>query len=723
MAAFVAARATPDAAAARQARQVRLAGRLAGLALLLLLLALAQWRSWHGTRLDSLTVDEGWHIVAGVEYAREGDFRLNPEHPPLTKRWVGAWMPDSFRLRPKAPLSGKGAERDFVEETFYLDNDFRAAQRAAHASVRALNGLLLLAVGLLLWHALGLAWAAGALAFIALEPTVGAHLPLVMTDLSVALALVAAALCAGLWLWRPSWRWAAALGLAMGLALGAKHSALPGVAALGALCTLAAILRAVRTRRDRGGGSPTTPAWRVLARGATQLALAAALALATLWALYDFRFHAGADGRDDFNRPMADKVADLRVDHWRAALAFADAHRLAPRAYLWGLADTVRAGVEGRGQNLNFLWGTMHEGRAPWFTVPSFIVAKVPLPLLGLVLLGGLAAASVLRARDGDDAVLARRRAAMLAVGVLAFGHLLALSQSQGTYAGVRHALPVVLAMSVLAAAVFAARTGRARRAFIGAGLAGLVATLGLTIRETRLWEYHNELAGGSADAWRAFGNEGLDLGQRAFELADFNARVMAPSGLPVYSAYWFGEEQGRALGLRYTRRVASLDDTNIAGIYEGWFIVPMNMHLPMPQADYDPAEYFAGLERVARLGFVEVWRGRQVVPKSRAFALGERIVEYVHDHGGDDWEKVATRAREVLDVLPHAFPMAIERGNALLRLGRRAEAIAAYRQPIAADTGLLDALTREQLERRIAELERGEALAGLRPLPNPWLE
>ena len=103
--------------------------------LLLVLVALAQWRSWHGTQLDSLTVDEAWHIVAGVEYAREGDFRLNPEHPPLTKRWVGAWMPDSFRLRPKAPLSGKGAERDFVEETLYDDNDFRAAQRSAHAAM------------------------------------------------------------------------------------------------------------------------------------------------------------------------------------------------------------------------------------------------------------------------------------------------------------------------------------------------------------------------------------------------------------------------------------------------------------------------------------------------------------------------------------------------------------------------------------------------------------
>jgi hypothetical protein len=723
MAAVAAARANPDAAAALPAAlRGRLAARLAGLALLLALVALAQWRSWHGTRLDSLTVDEAWHIVAGVEYAREGDFRLNPEHPPLTKRWVGAFMPDAFQLRPKGPLSGKGAERDFVEETFYLDNDFRAAQARAHLAMRALNGLLLLGVGLLLWHALGLGWAAGALAFIALEPTVGAHLPLVMTDLPVALALTMAALCAGLWLWRPSWRWAAGLGLAMGLALGAKHSALPGVAVLGALCTVVAVARALRPRRrDAAVDAAGASVIRALVRSALQLALATALAVATLWAHYDFRFHAGPDGRDDFNRPMADKIADLRVDHWREAIAFADAHRLAPRAWLWGLADTVRAGVEGRGQNLNLLWGTMHEGSAPWSTFPSYIAAKLPLALLAMALLGGVALA--LR-RDGgmpDDA--ARRRAAGLALGVLALGHLLALAQSQGTYAGVRHALPVVVVLGVLAAAVFAVSAGRMRRAIAVAGFACLAAALAMTIREPRLWEYHNELARGSADAWRLFGNEGLDLGQRAFELADFNARVMAPSGLPVYSGYWFGEEQARALGLAYTRRVDSLDDTNVEGIYEGWFIVPMDRHVPMPQWNHDPAAYFAGLERVARLGYVEIWRGRQVVPQSRAFALSELLVEYVHKEGGGDWEKVAARSREVLAVLPHRFPDAIELGSALLRLGRREDAIAAYRQPFAADRGALDALTRQQLEQRIAELERGDDLATLRPLPNPWTE
>jgi hypothetical protein len=81
----------------------------------------------------------------------------------------------------------------------------------------------------------------------------------------------------------------------------------------------------------------------------------------------------------------------------------------------------------------------------------------------------------------------------------------------------------------------------------------------------------------------------------------------------------------------------------------------------------------------------------------------------------------VAARSREVLAVLPKRFPDAIELGNALLRLGRGEEALAAYRQPLAYD--VMDPLTRQLLERRIAELERGTAVENLKPLVNPWRE
>src|SRR5690606_38626653 len=105
-----------------------------------------------------------------------------------------------------------------------------------------LHGLLLFALGLLLWRALGLPWAAGTLLLLALDPTVAAHLPVVMTDLSLALSLgiaaVASALLASTW----QWRWALAAGAGIGLALLAKHSALAGLAGLALLMLVAVLL-------------------------------------------------------------------------------------------------------------------------------------------------------------------------------------------------------------------------------------------------------------------------------------------------------------------------------------------------------------------------------------------------------------------------------------------------------------------------------------------------
>ena len=48
-------------------------------------------RSWWGTKLDSLANDEPFHIISAAYYIKTGDFRLNPEHPPLSKLWVGLW--------------------------------------------------------------------------------------------------------------------------------------------------------------------------------------------------------------------------------------------------------------------------------------------------------------------------------------------------------------------------------------------------------------------------------------------------------------------------------------------------------------------------------------------------------------------------------------------------------------------------------------------------------
>src|SRR5919106_1585546 len=55
---------------------------IAGVSLLLVLFVTL---SLSATLEKSPTADEGFHLVAGYSYLKWKDFRINPEHPPLTK--------------------------------------------------------------------------------------------------------------------------------------------------------------------------------------------------------------------------------------------------------------------------------------------------------------------------------------------------------------------------------------------------------------------------------------------------------------------------------------------------------------------------------------------------------------------------------------------------------------------------------------------------------------
>jgi hypothetical protein len=108
-------------------------------AVLLLLVARATVRSAIATRLDGFTIDE-----ACVSYVSDADFRINPEHPPLVKLWVGSFMSATgFHLSSIRPFADKADERDFTEQDVYFDNDFNSVQRRARIAMWTLNGLLL----------------------------------------------------------------------------------------------------------------------------------------------------------------------------------------------------------------------------------------------------------------------------------------------------------------------------------------------------------------------------------------------------------------------------------------------------------------------------------------------------------------------------------------------------------------------------------------------------
>jgi dolichyl-phosphate-mannose--protein O-mannosyl transferase len=246
---------------------------------LLVLVGGAIVRSAISTRLDGFTLDEPYHIATGVSYVRYADFRINPEHPPLVKLRVGAFVSvTGFHLSPIRVFADKTDERDFTEKDVYLNNDFHSVQRRSRIAMWALNGLLLVFLVFAVRRAFGSGVALGTMLFLAIDPTVAAHLPVVMTDLPVSLLSATAVIFAirGFQGWQ--WKDLAACAVALGLALATKHSApIVFLFVLASGTVLALVLPLSQSENSR------LPRF-------VKLAAVTLGALIILWSFYFFRF-------------------------------------------------------------------------------------------------------------------------------------------------------------------------------------------------------------------------------------------------------------------------------------------------------------------------------------------------------------------------------------------------------------------------------------------------
>jgi tetratricopeptide (TPR) repeat protein len=663
--------------------------------LLVGLLLAGMARSWFTTRLDSFTIDEAWHAAAGASYASTGDYRLNPEHPPLVKLWVGvALIEDGFRLPAFRPLPDKEGERAFINEAIYLMNDPDVVQRRVRVAMLGLHALLLLGVALSLERVMGGVFSLAAMALLLLDPTVAAHLPVVLTDLPVALLSVIVFVQAAVAL--RSWRATdlALLSLSLGVTLSAKHSGL--VTALG--LALVALMFAVLPGRGARPG--------VLRRLASVGAVFAG-AYVVLWAFYGFRFLEGGGGEPSallFNRSMADKIADLSSGTHRAFLQLAVDGHLLPRAYLWGLADILRAGLEGRQESL-YIFGKVFEGMTPWYVFPSVLLFKLP---LGVSALGAIAAVLLARRRVPEP----WRLPLALLLGWGGF-FLVFLVRGNSGYAGIRHALPVIPVVVVFAAGAVVLALDASSRLFQGAVALLSLAAIVSARPALRPWEYYNELAGGSVGAWRHFADDGLDNSQRTRELAAYYDQHLRGTAEPVYDFYGVFGEESQARRLTFS---AIEDDASDSDVLQGTVFLGARELAERPSYDYD---VFRAAEPAARFGNLLVYQGQFRIPWLRA-ARRWSLISVAQSEAAPDQELIARLLEEVVALYPQDIRASFELGNLMLERGAREQALAAYRR--ARDNAPEGNNIVGMLSDQIDALARGES-AAIAPLRNPWLE
>ncbi len=664
--------------------------------LVVILIGLGIFRSAIATRLDSFTMDEAYHIAAGVSYFRYGDFRVNPEQPPLVKLWVGSIVSSTgFQMNPLRKFSDKPDERVFTEGSVFHGNDPDSVQRRARIAMYTLNGLLLAILAIVLKRVFDYRVALGALIFLVIDPTVAAHLPVVMTDLPVALlsaiAVAFAARAFSRWIWTDL----AVCSLFLGLALATKHSApvvLLSVLAIGAVLAVFQPSNQPKDSRLRRFGKLT-----VVLSGA----------LAVLWSFYFFRYAESRTCEEQFNRPLASKIAEVGTPGYHLMLAVMASTHIVPRAYLWGFADTIHAGMEGRSYP-QLAFGRVYFRKAPVYFFPGILLVKLP---IGLTLLSLLGLILFLAKRLPEEWNLS----AGITLGGMIF-FLLVLANG-ATYAGVRHALPVLVLLSIfsgIAAAILASQDSRAPKVIVS--LAFVMAAIS-TLPVMRPWEYFNEFVGGPKNAYKYFYDEGTDLGQRTKEIVRYYRQEVQPRSELADVYYSCSNEELKGRGVDYLGRDMKRDLERMRNPERAGTIFASAWALN--RKGYWDYEALINAKPSFRFGNLFIFKGTFLLPGLAASSLYDSGIDILYSDKPDEQE--AERLfRLSMGLDPTAFFVHIEIGNLCLKRGDRGEALKEY--SAALQYAPQDMLIREPIEEQIKHLQTGTDKE-VSPLRDPYME
>ena len=462
-------------------------------------------------RLDSATMDEPFHALAGCEYALSGTYWANLEHPPLAKLLAGASAGLSGARPPRLPrpFSFGTAEspQPFLYRNAIPPERLLAAARRPFPLLHV--AVVLLAAGVA-WRAAGPLSGIGAALLLAFEPTLVAHAGFLHTDVAAALGFLATVAAAHAALRRPSWlRWAGT-GLLLGLSLAAKFTAV----FLGPVL-LVLVLAWGLLRRRATGRLPLAPLG--------GLAVAAAVGVAVLLAVY-------AISMRDMDAAEAERSARLFL---RSRLAPADTvERVAALSRLFPPAGHYAAGLAGiaeqnrRGGGVNVFRGQVSVDGFPAYFPVAFLVKSSLGFLLALLAAAGLVLARRVRSGFGALVVLLPPAVVFLA------------SLSSSYNIGVRHVLPAVpfLAVGAAVALVRGLPPRPAAGVLLALGLLQAGETVAVHPHEV---SFFNLAAGGPSRGHLWLNDSNLDWGQDLDRLALELARRGESQGVTV--AYFGG--------------------------------------------------------------------------------------------------------------------------------------------------------------------------------------
>ena len=450
----------------------------------------------------SPTVDEPIHLFAGYSYLKWGDFRANPEHPPLAKLWAALPLL-AFDLKdPRQSSAYWNLIPQYSPDAMYTVADAgemlfvrnKAETVFFYAKLQMVFLGVLLGLFVYRWskELFGFQAAVASLCIYCFDPNILAHSQFVHTDI----AFTAMFFIGTYFFWRAldklSWPNLVFSSLFFGFAAITKYAYL-AVFVVWSVLGIARLFSPQPQQCVLGLPRQVSSRWGKAALLAGVLLSCLVTAYFLIWFAYGFRFQAIAT--EGHYLPMAQQLPEN--PYLRGLIVFITQHHLFPEAWIYG-----QLYVFNNLQRDAYLMGS-YSDHGFWLYYPVAFVVKTPLPTL-LLLIGtiGLWIAKKKSQRSG----------LFLLIPVVVYFSLGVWSRIN---IGLRHILPIYPFLFVLLGATAAELWSSGSRVKRGALMALSIWYIwSAIVTYPHYLAFFNEMAGGPENGHKWLLDSNLDWGQ-----------------------------------------------------------------------------------------------------------------------------------------------------------------------------------------------------------------
>ena len=485
---------------------------------------------------QSPTIDEPVHLLGGYSYLKWGDFRVNPEHPPLVKMWAALpllWM-DVHDPRPANALWKQilgtepgGPVYPFARDMFFARND--AARLFFYAKLQIIILSIVLGIFVYLWSCelFGIKAAIVSLFLYGLDPNILAHSAIIHTDLPFAVWFFIGTYFFCRALTELTWVNLLLATVVFGCAAITKHSFMAIVPVWVILGMIKIFSSEPQSRALVSGSRLASSRIQKMLVLMGLISCAAIAAYFSIWAVYGFRFNAVPGGEAPLFMPQIPPAHKSIVEIIRS---FLFEHRIFPEALISGYLYNFKIW-----KHSAYLLGKISEDGF-WSYFPIAFAVKTPLPTL-----------LMLAVSAGWGWMFFKKRLTVLLWLIIPALVYFALAVLSRFNLGIRHLLPIYPFLFVLIGATVHELWREGLRSARGGLLVlGFWYLWSAVSSYPHYLSFFNELAGGPEHGHKVLLDSNLDWGQDLKGLK----RWMERNGVTRVQLVYFGTADPKYYGI-----------------------------------------------------------------------------------------------------------------------------------------------------------------------------